>query len=76
MSQYEPMREISREELLAELNKIALRPIGPSWASLGHEANAEAYALHRSTRCSPDVSDIEATQGRVCPKAFGGKVTL
>ena len=76
MSQYEPMREISREELLAELNKIALRPIGPSWANLGHEANAEAYALHRSTRCSPKVSDIEATKGRVCPKAFGGEVTL
>lgn len=76
MNQYEPMREVSREELLAELNKIALRPIGPSWANLGHEANAQAYALHRSTRCSPKVSGIEATQGRVCPKAFGGEVTL
>ena len=35
MSQYEPMRELSREELLAELNKIALRPLAPTWENLG-----------------------------------------
>ena len=76
MSQYEPMREVSREELLAELNKIALRPIKPDWNQLGHAANAEAYARHAATRCSPKVTDIKASDGRVCPKAFGGKVTL